>query len=554
MKNTLSQLIKFDKKSILLILIILLIVFSIIYLGIKSPKNFTDEKNAIDGKRPNIVLISVDSLGANHVSSYGYYRKTTPNIDNLAKEGVLFKNHISQAYLTPISEMAVHTGMYPSSNGFFGFDTVLPKNITILAQILKTYNYRSAAFGNSPEFVIFPAILESFNRGFDVYDFQNKPLEQSRLFPQLYRAEPVSQEKILNFLNKDKEKPFFLWLALGSAHFPYGKFPKTFGEQNYNGILKNKNLDWHSGILPWIYKNAIYQQTDDGKMIAEKISNEDIQYIIDSYDDDIFATDKWIGDFLSQIKKNGFEENTIIIIQSEHGEELGERGYINHYDIFDDTVKTFLLIKNPTIDKKDVIIEQQTQSINILPTILDFLKIPLSHQIEGSSLVPLINGQNKNENEYVFIERTPLWERVMFQGYVLDNKIKSASPEKIYLNSTAERQSKFYNKETIQYIQSGPFLDQKDFAVRTNDWKLIYRKSKLFQEKYSWWKVLGGATAQIKDFELYDLKTDPKEQENVIEKYPSVANDLKEKLNIFIKNFGTGKSAPQLKNTIQEYF
>ena len=508
----------------------------------------------MNDKRPNIVLISVDSLRADHVSSYGYYRETTPNIDNLAKEGILFKNNISQAYLTPISEMAVHTGMYPSSSGFFGFDTVLPKNITTLAQILKSYDYRTAAFGSSPEFFIHPAILDSFNRGFDVYDFFNQPAE--KISPETYRIDLVDQKKVLNFLKKDQEKPFFLWLPMGSAHFPYGKFSEIFRDKNYDGVFKDKilNFNWSNGVLPWIYKNNLYQQIDKGKIVAEKIDNKDIQYIIDSYDDDVLATDKFIGDFLSELKKNGLEENTIIVLQSEHGEDFGEHGYIMHYDIFDSTIKTPLIIKNPALNKKGVIIEQQTQSINILPTILDFLKIPIAHQIQGSSLIPLINGQNKDENKYIFIERVPLWEKVMFGWFTLNKEKMSESPKVEYFDFIIEKLSKFYTKEIIQYVRSSQFLDQQDFAVRTNDWKLIYRKSKSFQEKYSWWKVLSGVDSQIKDFELYDLKADPKEQENVIEEYPSVADDLKEKLNIFFKKTESDKIIPQVKNTIQEYF
>ena len=525
---------KIYKKSYLLVLGILLIVIVAIF--------FIKTNNLSDGKRPNLILISVDSLRADHVSSYGYSRKTTPNIDNLAKEGMLFKNYISQAYLTPISEMAVHTGLYPSSSGVSGFDAVLPKNFFTLAQILKVSGYKTAAFGNSPEFVIYPALKDNFDRGFDLYDIQ------------LYREKLVNQKNIFNFLNKEKDKPFFLWLPLGSAHHKYGKFPKKFGDLTYKESTNELGTNWFDKVL-WIYNNVLYEFKDENSTKKANLNNKDIQYIIDRYDDDIFATDKWIGDFLAQLKNTGLDENTIVVVQSEHGEDFGEHGYIWHYDIFDTTLKTPLIIKNPTSNKKNLVIENQVQSIDLLPTILDFLNIAKPHQIEGSSLVLLAEGKKrKNNTDYIFVERTPLWERVMFQfdDLIKDEKVLNQIKESS--NLVKKALTSYYKDETIDLIQGKPFFDQKDVALRTNNWKLIYRRSKDFQEKYSWWNVLSGSIKKMEDFELYNLKSDPAEQENVIEKYPDVAKDLKQKINNFIKKQESKKIIPELKKPIQEYF
>jgi len=542
------------KKYFLLFAVIFLSLFGLIFwLGKKGTTEFTKEE------KPNLILISVDSLRSDHVSSYGYYRQTTPNIDNLAKEGILFKNYITQSYLTPISEMALHTGMYPSLSGLTSFETVLPENILTLAQILKIYNYRTAAFGNSPEFLVYPALEESFSRKFDIYNFKDEG-EWVR-----YRNKTLNQNEIFNFLKEGKE-PFFLWLAIGSVHSPYDKFPRVFGDLNYQGPLKDYFLDWGlGGILPWIFNNVLYK-TEKGEIIEKiNLNKEDIQYVIDRYDDGIFATDGWIGNFLKELKKRGLDRNTIIVLASEHGEELGEHGYIHHYDIFDSTIKTPLIIKNPKLNKKNVVIENQVQSIDILPTILDFLNIPKTHQIEGSSLVSLISDQaSKNFNEYVFTERVPLWEvgliaRIDSEGKVTDEREPITTPELItsleqYFESTIKKQAAFYNWDALQLIKSDSFLLQQDVAIRTNEWKLIYRKSRDFQEKFSWWRVLSNDDQQMKDYELYNLALDPQEKENVIDTYPVIAENLKEELEPFLKNIKERKINVPIRKTLQEYF
>jgi len=540
---------KFTKRVIFILIIMVILSVGSVFIFEKIQKKETSKN-----ERPNLILISVDSLRADHVSSYGYPRETTPNIDNLAKEGVLFKNYITNAYLTPISEMCLHTGMYPISSGVVGFDTILPKKYLTLAQILKIYNYRTAAFGNSPEFLLFSPLKTSFEKGFDIYNFEE---ERSGVKILRERQQFIDKKQIFDFL-KEKDSPFFVWLALGSVHFPYNKFSRQFGDLTYSGPLKDYFLEWGNGdILPFIFNNIFYQFNGKKNINETNISNEDIQYIIDRYDDGILKTDEWIGDFLTELKNTGLDKNTVIILASEHGEAFNEQGYIHHYDVFDNTIKTPLIIKSSILKKQDAIIENQVQSIDILPTILEFLNILISHQIEGNSLVSLINGQSlDNFNEYIFSERVPLWERVMFQAYFLKDEKLGGRLEGVinYFNKTTEKLIDFYPEEVIKQIKDDQFLLQGDFAVRTKEWKLIYRKTKDFQEKYSWWRVLSKSGEEIYDYELYNLKTDPNEKENVIDKYPDIVKELKEKLDIFIKQQENKRIVPQIENTIQEYF
>lgn len=491
------------------------------------------------GKKPNVIIISVDSLRSDHVGVCGYQRQTTPNIDKLAKEGVMFKNYITQSYITPVSEMSMLTSTYPSASALVAMDTVSSEGILTIAQILQKYGYRTGAFGNSPEYKSYPAMEKSFSRGFDEYSVGMR----REILPE--------QQKIFNFASEKSDKPFFLWIPLGSAHYPYGKFAENFSDPNYNGPLKSQNLDWFNGIIPWIYKNTLYQ-TDSGQITAKiPLSQADIQYVIDKYDGDIFGTDAWVGGLLDKLKEEGLDKNTIIVLQSEHGEDLNEHNYIHHYDIFDTMTRTPLIIKNPNSIRNNLILDDQTQSINVLPTILDYLDIPSPHQAVGVSLKPLIeNNEKVSANDYIFIERTPLWEKTAFGGPAPRDDL---SQVKEFLDRAKGRITAFYTQEDLDFITSPNSIHNRDVAVRTPGWKLIYRASKDFQEKYSWWNILSGEHPAVSEFELYDLKTDPTEQHNVIDRYPDIASQLEEKL-IDFYNKTKLRDEPEIKKPIYDYF
>ena len=93
----------------------------------------------------NVILVSVDSLRADHMGIYGYKRNTTPNFDALAKKGTLFKNYYSPSYITPVTEATVQTGLYPTSHGVTNFDSLLPKNRTLLPEYMKKLGFRTQA-------------------------------------------------------------------------------------------------------------------------------------------------------------------------------------------------------------------------------------------------------------------------------------------------------------------------------------------------------------------------------------------------------------------------
>lgn len=458
----------------------------------------------------NLILLSVDSLRADHVGAYGYKRNTTPNLDKFAKQSITFNNYFTTAFLTPISEMSLQTGMYPSSNGVTGFDTVLPENKHTLAQIMKKEGYKTSALLSSPEFdEAHPALKESFSRGFDSYKYVSAKL--SRDLP--------SSAEIKGELDSFGSDKFFFWLPIGRVHWPYGQdSPNLYGDPKYNGIFKDKDLWWP--LFKRIYKDKIYPKNTS-------LNKDDIQYIKNIYDNGIRNFDDFFGKLISEIKRRGVLDKTIIVIESEHGEDLGEHGYFAHYDVMDTQIHTPLIIFSPKV-KKPLSINALSSSVDVLPTINELLgRIP-SKQVQGKSLVPLICGEEKTNNRKgVFIERNPLWEESV---------------------KTVSKELKIHN------IDVGNEL-HKDIAIRTKEWKYILRTSKSALEKISWWQFISGKKINFPEAELYNLIEDPMEVNNVIDKFPDIAKEFKSKVDKFTSLLE--KSTPQeVKHIIdvQPYF
>lgn len=464
---------------------------------------------AIDARCPdcNIVLLSVDSLRADHVGAYGYERETTPYFDALAKKGVLFENYFSTSFLTPVSEMSVHTGMYPTAHKTTNFDTVLPEDITTLAQYFKQKGYATSALLSSPEFEINPALRKSFSRGFERYEYLE---EVQRAFP--------TREQVEEEIDTFSDKKFFWWVGVGGVHWPYGaQGPNVFADETYSGIFQNKPLEWWS----------VFQNIYEGVQYPEQVSVEDadIQYVIDQYDNGVRAFDEFLERFMNELTRRNLLDRTIIIIQSEHGEDLHEHGYFAHYDILDTQTHVPLLVLFPRLDT-ECRITSFAGSVDVFPTIVDVLGYPPLDQFQGTSLAPIIHGSEKDgARQEVFLERSPLWEETFSISASLKNR---------GIETGSER--------------------HKDIGIRTPRWKYISRTSKQAMEKIQWWRAVTGKKVQFPEEELYDLVSDPGEKKNVIGQYPDEAAALRKKLQSWFEKISPPSQNTDTEPVIQPYF
>jgi len=312
-------------------------------------------------KGPNIILISIDALRADHLSCYGYHRNTSPNIDQLAGEGALFKNAFSQACSTLASHSSIFLSQYPWTHEVVGSENKMAKSSLTLAEILKNRNYMTAGFVGGG----YVSSKYGFDQGFDFY-FDK---------PKTWHTIKFHKDNLFRWLEKVKDKKFFLFLHPYDVHSPYD--PPMPYRALYIGDYSDQRC---------LNKLVDYELT------ALNLSPEETDYVIALYDAGINYVDDEIGELVKKLKKLNIFNNSVIIITADHGERLGERGRVGHGREASRIVTHVpLIMRIPEIGQGKVI-EEIVESIDITPTILDILDISLPEGMQGKSILPLIKG------------------------------------------------------------------------------------------------------------------------------------------------------------------
>ena len=294
------------------------------------------------GERPNLVLISVDCLRADHVGTYGYHRETTPNIDKLAADGVVFETAISTSSWTIPAHMSMFTGLLPSFHGvtkIHKLDGAIPYLPELLARSgyhtsgVASWVYLSQAFGFERGFHIYEALVREETRANEVVDVA---IEQAR------RGEPQSQ---------------FLFLHLFDPHAPY--------------LPKRELLD-RFGPRP-----ADISDLHDEILRAGAAANEvKTKELVQLYDSEIAYVDKELGRFFDELKAMGLYHRSLIMLTADHGEAFYEHDHWQHTEsLYEEIVRVPLIVKWPQPSPKGRVKEPVSQ-VDIFASLLEVAGIP----------------------------------------------------------------------------------------------------------------------------------------------------------------------------------
>jgi len=484
----------------------------------------------------NVIMISLDILRPDHLGAYGYQRDTSPNIDRLAKQSVLFENAIAHSYLTPVAHMSVITGQYPRSHGMLSFEVTRDDvSQRTLPEILKIYGYQTAAVMSSPEFfmrydtesgkIVNPKDI--FSHAFDYY---------GRTVPDKSGSVRVNPTGALEWLTANKDKKFFLWIESGMLHPPFSQTvpepqKSRYDPKNYTPYYETLPIRLGKEKVDRGVPTEVLFHTYRGDYYLDfqpvyRLTDTDRDYIIGRYDAGLHYTDSFIGDLLRLLDTLKLSGKTLVVFHSIHGEALGEHGYYFHHDVYDTEIKTALTLRFPDSKAAGTRISRQVQGVDILPTILDYLQIPINHEIQGASLLPLVTGDNKNfkGSDYAFIDRIPWWEYVL-EGWHLENQSERGAD---YTPLEISRMKGY--RTMLQDTIGGGKFPPECIAIRTNEWKLILRERRELLENISWWNFISGQKFPVEAVELYHLSSDPLEQKNVAKANPQVVAKLKAKL------------------------
>jgi len=295
--------------------------------------------------RPDVFLITIDTLRADHVHCYGYDRIRTPALDLLAEQGIRFNQAFTPSPITNSSHTSIMTGLLPSSHGVNDFGVPLATIYPTLAELLTKGGYRTAAF-------IGAVILDSKNlapgldRGFEFYDnFPELPTTTSR-WGRLERRGMEVEQRAESWLNTHPAGAHFVWVHLYDPHDPYEP-PPPYSE---------------------VYKDRLY-------------------------DGEIAYADSALGRFLAYLKKLGWYEGAMIVVVGDHGEGLGEHHEDTHgIFLYDSTTRVPLIVKLPNRREAGRTVEGQVRTTDIMPTILKLLGIAAPANLDGDSLEPFLDG------------------------------------------------------------------------------------------------------------------------------------------------------------------
>jgi arylsulfatase A-like enzyme len=337
-------------------------------------------------QKPCIVMISIDTLRADHLGCYGYPGRTSPEIDAFSRECVQFMRTFSQAPSTAASHMSIFTGLLPPVHRIT--NTVrsdlsdlrtLGPGITTLAAMLKKRGYLTIGLhGGSNVSAAF-----GFDRGFDFYS--DKAIDWSAI-----HADPGSLDSIRTWIKKSRKekKPFFLFLHHYLCHDPYLNAPETWTAR----FLKNPCPELPSR---WTDLN---RKADPGKSARELFwKNVDGQnadhraHIMALYDAGVYYSDFIFGKIRDILKQEGRYDSAWIILLSDHGEEFWEHGDTLHWRLFRESLHVPLLLKFPGAAHAGMRIAAPVRLFDIMPTLLECLKIETDTALQAVSLMPLIH-------------------------------------------------------------------------------------------------------------------------------------------------------------------
>jgi len=334
----------------------------------------------------NVLLISVDTLRADHLGSYGYRRPTSPALDRLADQGTLFLQAGVQRPKTSPSFASMLTGTSPHVNGVRKVMRRVPTRFHLLAERLRNLGYRTAAIVSNPNL----GTAFRFDAGFDLY-------VRTWLEPE-DEATPSSVEISLQAVEwlreHGREAPFHLWLHYMDPHAPYAPPPPYdgmfVGDDLFDGdaIVPIGADDLELGAIPPISQ---LPSADSPQRIEERRD-----FYIAQYDAEIRHVDAQIARVLDEIDASGLSASTLVVFTSDHGESLGEHEYYFEHGMFpyEGTLRVPLILRLPGEVPAGLRIERPVALLDLVPTVLDLVGSRPSPRDEGSSLAPLLSGSD----------------------------------------------------------------------------------------------------------------------------------------------------------------
>lgn len=421
--------------------------------------------------RPNVFLIVLDTVRADHLSAYGYGRRTSPNIDRLAAAGVLYEDCISAGSWTLPAHASLFTGLFPRDHHTTSESWTLDDSYDTLAEELGKSGYRTAGFSNN----VWTNDTSGLKQGFDTFRemWRGQAVRDQGISfddPAVDMGAAETNQQIFQWLDglPDKTRPFFVFINYFEPHLPYRPprphdndfLPEGVDQETVRRLRSFYSPREYGYILgvPWM-----------------KVSEKELEILTALYDGEIAYVDSIVGQLVEGLRSRDLLDDTLLVITSDHGEHLGEHRMLSHkLSVYDPLLRVPLILWSPERIPAGARIETQVQAHDVFGTILD-----LSRAREG--FVPRLPFE-ESARSYTFAELD--YPRIFLK--VIEKKIPG---------------------------WDASAFDRSLKAVRGQRYKLIW-----------------GSDGR---HELYDIVDDPAESRNLAETHPEVLEEMRKVLESF---------------------
>ncbi|MFH1278025.1 MAG: sulfatase [Candidatus Eisenbacteria bacterium] len=438
---------------------------------------------------PNVVIFLLETTRADHLGCYGYERNTSPHMDRIAGEGMLFENYYVAAPFSGPSKATLHTGLYPHHNGVRSMPQRILRGATTLAEVFRANGYETAGFASGvfmgPEF--------DYHKGFRTYEALGTPYDLLRFRTALgglelvlhrwtpwYLSDEERYERVgagrgvslaLEWIDRAGGAPFFCLFELNEPHFTYvppPPFANRFGDPAPGLALME---DYEARRVPRY--DLIYAIERTGYTEA------DLRSAVDLYDGEIAWADDAIGRFRRGLEERGLFDRTIVVVTADHGENFGDHGtWFEHTYLYDSSLRVPMMLRYPpAVPVRRV--HSTAAEVDLFPTLLDLAGLRYDGPLDGAGMMG--KAERDTSDRPVFAE-DDIYRDPRLAGYP-------------------------------RYRTYFPGVIGKWRMIREGDWKLIY---------------IPGPEGP--EYELYHLPGDPRELHDLHGERPDVAEPLRLRL------------------------
>jgi arylsulfatase A-like enzyme len=338
------------------------------------------------GNRLNVLLITIDTLRPDHLGTYGYRRATSPHIDAFARDAAVFDQAYTHWPKTRGSFVMMMTGRRASQNGYSKSHPFLLGFNSTLASTLHDGGYATAAAVDN-------ANVDSelgYSKGFERY---RETWTEKELVTEMDKSRAITEEAAAFLAKPPADRPFFLWLHYVNPHAPYTPPPpfdtRFLDADSAKGpVLAPIDGGFHGGVnKKW------------------EVPGKRLGYYVAQYDGEIAAADQEVGRVLDALAASAAAGRTLVVLTSDHGESLGEHGYYFDHgeDVFDACLRIPLVIKLPGAPG-GIRTATLASTLDLLPTILDAVKMSYPPDIAGRSVLAAVRGAGGPENARLFAQ------------------------------------------------------------------------------------------------------------------------------------------------------